>query len=155
MEKKTSIIRATVDIGYNTDIERKNFLLTLFTPTLYEKLILTKELNNLGYLNITQYNKVYDLDVTISNSSILGCLKNKCRLLSNKNQYDINKTLDKYFNKGHHLYYFIDVFCPKDLKPLFAKDLKNLFNTLEMTLVNRSNNNIIVNDYLGFLICHI
>lgn len=148
MEKKTSIIRAVVDLGYNTDIEREDFLLTLFTPTLYEKLILTKELNNLEYLNITQYDKVYDLDVIINDSSILGCLKNKCRLLSNKNQNDINKVLDKYFNKGHHLYYFIDVFCPKDLKSLFAKDLKNLFNTLGMTLVNRSVNDIIVEDYL-------
>ena len=146
--EKTSIIRAVVDLGYNTDTRSKEFLLTLFTPTLYEKLILTKELYNLGYLNIRQYNKVHDLNIIISDSSILGCLKNKCRLLSNKNQIDIDEALDKYFNKGHHLYYFIDVFCPKELKPLFAKDLKDIFNTMGMTLVNRSNNNIIVKDYL-------
>lgn len=146
--EKTSIVRAVVDLGYNTDTRSKEFLLTLYTPTLYEKLILTKELNNLGYLNIRQYNKVYDLDVIIKDHSLLGCLKNRCRLLSNKNQIDIDKILDKYFNEKHHLHYFVEVFCPKELKPMFAKDLRSIFNTIGMTLVNRSVNNVIVENYL-------
>lgn len=152
MEKKTSIIRATIDLGYNTRNDIEEFLITLYTPTLYERILLARKLSELDYLIIEQCDKIYfyDTDILTGCNSILGCLKENHRLLSYKNQADIDKTLDRYYNKENHLYYYIDVYCPKILKSQFAKDLKRILESVDMTLVDRSVNNTIIEDYLRF-----
>lgn len=144
-EEKTSIVRAVIDLGYNSSNNFDFFQLTLYTPTFYEREILIKLLEKLDYIEV-EYSNYFDSYEGFE--FVFGNLK-KYRLLSNKNNVSIPLILDDYFSKGSYIHYFVTIRCKKTLREKFANDLEDLLNSANMTLVDRVCNDSIVKDYLG------
>ena len=143
-EVKTSIVRAIVDLGYNSSNEFDFFQLTLYTPTFYEREILIKLLEKIDYIEV-EYSNYFDSHEGFE--FVFGNLK-KCRLLSNKNNVSISLILEDYFSRNPHIHYFVTTRCKKTLREKFANDLEDLLNSANMTLVDRVCNDSIVTDYL-------
>ena len=142
-EVKTSIVRAIIDLGYNSSNEFDFFQLTLYTPTFYEREILIKLLEKIDYIEI-EYSNYFEIYEGLE--FVFGNLK-KYRLLSNKNNVSISLILDDYYCKGY-IHYFVTTRCKKTLREKFANDLEDLLNSANMTLVDRVCNDSIVTDYL-------
>lgn len=156
MSNKISIVRATVDLGYNSNPDSYVFLVTLYTPTFYEKLALAEELRKLNYLtNVSCNDLIFNDPIYFGtrkiNCNLLGSLKRGYRLLCDNNEESIQNCIENYFRKQSHIYYYIDVYCPKKYRSLFSKNLKTILDKLNTVLLDRSENDEVVNDYLNFL----